>query len=73
MMLKANIALMIEHNRLVPAGRGFQPTADFNRGDKIADDWDVEEGDWAGRCWVKINQKTYGICHADYTSSHEEL
>jgi hypothetical protein len=72
LMLKANIALLIENNRLVPAGRGFQPTAKFNRGDIIApNDGAIDEYDWQGRCWVKLDGKIYGVCHSDYTECDE--
>jgi hypothetical protein len=69
-MLKAQIALKIDNNRLIPAGRGYQPAALFNRGDLIATERQIEERDWHGRCWIKIDGKVYGVRHSDFYNNY---
>ena len=38
MTVKATVSLNIEQNRLVYAGRGYQPDADFPRGEIIGEE-----------------------------------
>jgi hypothetical protein len=38
MTVKASVSLKIEQNRLVYAGRGYQPDADFARGQIIGEE-----------------------------------
>lgn len=71
-MLQAEISLIIDGDRLVYGGRGYQPLARFNRGDKICDDYNIVENDFNGQCWVEIEGKTYGISHNDYTVQYPD-
>lgn len=65
MTVKAEIALVQEGNRLVYGGIGYQPEADFNRGDRIGEYVDHSSNE--SGIQVKTDEgKTLRVKHGDY-------
>lgn len=62
-MIAASLSLVQSGNWLVPAGRGYQPDADFNKGDLIGEEITPCSDSWLQ---VNVGGKILRIHHEDY-------